>query len=345
MAGDSFHIHDFCLLLNSFYGPVSQLFRNIFYLESIFYKQIYLIDDDSRHIYRIPQELRKGMQFELLNIRDIDFDKLGSIQEGDSFDVSYFYPEGDCKRETMLKNYKVLKYEFSENYSTITYYVKEKLVIRKKVSQEEFINQYELSFTIKKIGCRVLVYFKLQLHPMNSISSPFNKDVRTNLENALEKASKQSQFRENYENFDSILIKSKRTEVFSLIDSLRIYKGCEVFYSADFSNSKIFVGRQFTVILNAISTKLIFEIVDYFYSDDSTFDCRLTGKLIFAEPQHSMFSYTFTLKTINFNQQLVLFCHKFEDPIDPELMLLHRACSQTMLCGLKELAEENQAYN
>lgn len=340
MASDPYFLHDFCFILNCHLDPIIQLFKNLYYLESVFFKELYLTDREAKNLFKIPLEHKDRFNFEFSHI-NLENDKLGNIQIGDNFEVGYFSKTGENASELMLKNYKVTKLISSEKDIHLSYYVKEKIKTKGSVGlkSDEIINQYDLSVIIKSVECKTMVYIKIEMHPSNHILSPFTKDFRIRLEESLITRSQESHFRKNYENLESIIIIAPRKEVFQIIDSLRVYKGCEVYYSTEIENPKIFIGRKFKVILHQLSSMLEFEIIDYHYSDDVNEDSRITGRLLNAEPEHVLFDYSFILKTINHNQQLVLFKHVFEEAISPELMKHHSQITISVLHALKILAE------
>lgn len=343
MASDPYFLHDFCMILNCHLDPTIQLFKNMFFLESIFFNELYLADRDAKNLFRIPSEYKDKCQFEFAHHSSFNKTKLDSIQLGDSFCVTYTSSIAVDNKgaELMTKYYKVTKLLATEKDIHISYYVKEKVNPKEILGLkcDEQINQYELSIIIKCFDSKIMLYIKIEMHPTVQIITPFTKEFRNRLEATIIVKSKDPQFRRNYENLESVLIKASRKEVFQIIDSLRMYKGCEVYYSTEIENPKIWIGRRFKVILHQIGSNLEFEIVDYFYCDSYSEDSRITGRLINSEPEHVLYDYSFILKTISDNEQLLILKHIFEEAITPDLMMHHSEITRAVLRALKQLAE------
>lgn len=322
------------------------MFKNLFHLESVFFKELYLTDREAKHLFKVPSKYRDNFNFEFANILSSDYGRLGNIQLGDSYDVFYYSKaDDDSYIELMTKYYKVTRFLTTDKDIQLSYFIKEKgnSKVSVGIRNDDLINQYDLNIIIKAVDCKTMVYIKLEMHPTSHILSPFTKEFRSRLEESILIRSKDPQFRKNYENLETIVISAPRKEVFQIIDSLRIYKGCEVFYSTEIENPKIWKGRRFKVILHQINSMLEFEIIDYYYSDDLNEDSIITGRLINAEPEHVLFDYSFILKSISEAQQLVLFKHVFKEAISPDLMKHHSQITVTVLLGLKQLAESESS--
>lgn len=342
MASDPYFLHDFCIILNCHLDPTMQLFKNMFFLESIFFKELYLAEREAKNLFKLPLEYNDKYNFEFLDCPLLEKTKLDNTQLGDSYSVCYkSTSEGNKGAELMTKTYKVTKFLATDKDMHISYFVKEKLNPKEIVGfkNDELINQYELFIAIKSIDTKIMLYIRLELHPTHQIACPFTKEFRSRLEETVIVRSKDPIFRKNYENLESVVINAPRKQVFQIINSLRVFKGCEVYYSTEIENPKIWVGRRFKVILHQLSSNLEFEIVDHYYSDDNNEDSRITGRLIKSEPEHVLFDYSYILKTISDNQQLILFKHVFEEAITPDLMKHHSEITRTVLLSLKELAE------
>lgn len=338
------HIHDACILLDSFFHSTSQVLQSIYYLEAIFFKLLYSNIDISSVSFSIPHIPLNQLSQQIIECNGAPIKDYENhlVQNGETFKVFYLSEDNGQKKVQLDKKYNVLNHIQKEKQSHSTFYVKENIDYASSFStgklDEPLINQYELSFILKELDSSLMLYFKIELHPSKQISSPFNRDFKIKFQDELIQASKLPHFRCNYESVETVLINASQELVFNIISNPKTYNCCELVVETDLhQREQIKSGDRFSAYMKLLQKNVEFEVIDnrYEHGGDCVFACRFVE----SQPGQTKFSFTFTIKSLNPDLQFLIFKNGFEQPMQPEFMKKHSSIKRATLKKFKDHAE------
>lgn len=337
------NIHDACILINSFFDSVAHILQNIFYIEMIFFKNLYGSEEgllsNSKSLFQRAELIQLKIE---CNGGPFSQLKNHISQEGENFIFNYYsFDDSGVKQIHFTKSCKYLKCCLKDRQMEVALYVKEKSVPcgNSLDSKEEFGSQYELSFIVKELESSVLIYFKIELHPIHIIVSPFNKEFRNKLQSSINCTAQLPEFRSSYENTESIVINSNREIVFSIVSNPKTYDGNEAILEVQNDKGHLKIGDRFNASVKLMDAKLEFEVIKHCFELDSEQDSVFSCKLISSVPEQIKFSITFTIKSISPLCQLLLFESKYDDAFPPDFMKKHSVTKRATLKSFKSYAE------
>lgn len=338
------NIHDACILVNSFFDSIAHIFQNIYYLETIFFRLLYASTDNigkGKSLIHFEPEVFSTLQIEC-NGEDLKQFQQNIAQEGQNHKIVYFWIDEDGKKRIKLfKKYNVLKHQHKEGQMQITFYIKEVEYVQNFNDQEEELSsiQYELNFIVKLLDNSIMVYFKIELHPINQIISPFNREFRNELHERIYSTSKGANFRCNFESIETVIINSTSEVLFKILSNPQTYNGSESFVDIEKNKGDLKKGDHFIINMKLMGVKLEFEVTEIRFQQgvgsDSIFSCKLFSSV----PEHVKFTFTFTIKPIKHNMQFLVFHNLFEEALQPDFMKKHSITKRNTLISFKTHAE------
>lgn len=341
---EDFHIHDACILVNSYFEAVTHIFLSPNHLEAIYFRLLYSSSkSETKKENALSYFSNEELEELILEIDDSALDvnnlELSSMQEGGSHKVAFYNILNEKKHIRLLKTYQILKLELKRDQMQLSLYIKERIYSADgKVSEKANI-QYEITFLIKELETSVLVYFKIELHPLMQISSPFNKHFRSKLHDNLKNASQDKKFRCNFENTESIVINSSRNKIFHIISNPTTYRNKDSVLEIDQNKGNLNVGDRFSLNMLPLQVKLEFEVIEHQFKSSIDEDCKFSCRMVASEPEHIKFVFTFTIKSINQNLQLLILKNVFEQALLPDFMKQHSSIKRATLKSFKTEAE------
>jgi hypothetical protein len=326
-----FYEHDFCVITESFYFPVVEILSNPELLEKTFYQVLYS-NLKSRDFFCFDSS-KYDMTFMDCSCRNASYPQQGFTalisyvkKKGivDIFDT----PEIEEVEDKFTKEVKILKILNENNETQLTFYIKEK-------KGKQLLNQYQLTFEIKRINKGVFIYGSIAFHPSVLIKNPFTKAFQKAFESSIMEESSRKKYSSNFTSFDTVIVEANKDMLFEEycrisneglddVEEVKIYNE---------ANKLEQVGDQY--LLKWQSKSLVFIVTEYFKSNDISTDSSLSCRLLSSTPVYVSYSFTYVLKTIDEKSTLVILSHSFAWRLSPKYMEAHSNVVKRLLDRFK----------
>ncbi len=307
--------YEFSMFINTYYKPIIDILSYPLSLENNFFKVLY-----------------RNQTSGFFHEDNIENSKL-IIKDADYF-PSQFKVMSICYEELFTRELSLLKYNLDYDESTIVYAVKQKY-------PNLLLKQYEITFLIKRVNTRILLFVRITSHITTEMNSPFNKKTKTDLHLSLLETSSNLHYKENYKPLLNFIIKSNKKILFDNIIKFSASEGIiEVNIEGKETGGKIEkIGEIIHVNWIEFQTKLSFQVLNLIPYINEESDCVFYIELIDSCPKQTPFKYSSIVKSISKNISIISIEHTFETRLSPDRMDRHISTITDLFMALKRLCE------
>lgn len=306
--------YEFSMFINTYYKPIIDILSHPLSLENNFFKILYR--------YQTSGFFHENIENSKFNIKE------------NGYFPAQFKVMSISYEELFTRELTLLKYDIDYDESTIIYSVKQKYANLN-------LKQYEITFLIKRINTRILLFMKLTSHVTTEMNSPFNKKTKTDLHLSLLESSSEMKYKENYKPLLNFIIKSNKKKLFENIIKFSASEGIiEVKIEGKEPGEQIKkIGEIIHVNWIEYKTRLSFQVLNLVPYMNEEKDCVFYIELIDSSPTQTPFKYSSIVKSISPNTSIISIQHTFETRLSPDRMDRHISTITDLFLALKRLCE------